>query len=161
MTASKFHGANCVKVGPTTVVSSKCRGCGEEIIAILGEAHQAAEDARARGSTALGADLLDKLRQRYEDAVAFGIIHNRLWDWGSGNYPAKRSAAGCATAKEQVFLFTRDFAVDRTTNVAERGPTWWGAGVRSRSPGRDRQSGFCGVMSCGGTRQRRTSCARG
>ncbi len=35
--------------------------------------------------------------------------------------PATRWAAGCCDYKEQVFLFTRDFAVDWTTNVAERG----------------------------------------
>ena len=35
--------------------------------------------------------------------------------------PATRWAAGCGTTRKQVFLFTRDFAVDWTTNVAERG----------------------------------------
>jgi hypothetical protein len=35
-----------------------------DIIAILREAHQAVEDARARGSTALDAEILDKLGQR-------------------------------------------------------------------------------------------------
>ena len=63
-------------------------GGGGDIIAILREAHQAIQDARARGSTALGADLLDKLRQRYDEAAAFGITHNRLRDWADGNYPA-------------------------------------------------------------------------
>jgi hypothetical protein len=47
----------------------------------LREAHQAVQDARARGSTALGADLLDELRRRYDEAAAFGITHNRLRDW--------------------------------------------------------------------------------
>ena len=58
-----------------------------DIIAILREAHQAVEDARARGSTALGVDLADKLRQRYDEAAAFGITHNRLRDWQDGNHP--------------------------------------------------------------------------
>src|ERR1700691_468447 len=40
-----------------------------DIIAILREAHHAVAGARARGSTALDADLLDKLRGRYDDAV--------------------------------------------------------------------------------------------
>ena len=92
-----------------------------DIIAILREAHQAVEDARARGSTALDADLLDKLRQRYDEAAAFGIIHNRLRDWHDGNHPGYALGCWLRGYKEQVFLFTRDFAVDWTTNVAERG----------------------------------------
>jgi transposase len=92
-----------------------------DIIAILREAHQAVQDARARGSTALGADLLDKLRERYDEAAAFGITHNRLRDWHEGNHPGYALGCWLRDYKEQVFLFTRDFAADWTTNVAERG----------------------------------------
>jgi hypothetical protein len=92
-----------------------------DIIAILREAHQAVQDARARGSTAPGADLLDELRQRYDEAAAFGVIHNRLRDWHEGNHPGYSLGCWLRDYKEQVFLFTRDFAVDWTTNVAERG----------------------------------------
>ena len=38
-----------------------------------------------------------------------------------GTTPATRSAAGCDGYKEQVFLFTRNFAVNWTNNVSERG----------------------------------------
>jgi hypothetical protein len=92
-----------------------------DIIAILREAHQAVEEARARGSTALDADLLDKLRQRYDEAAAFAITRNRLRDWQDGNHPGYAPGCWLRDCKEQVFLFTRDFAVDWTTNVAERG----------------------------------------
>jgi len=92
-----------------------------DIIAILREVHQAVQEARARGSTALDADLLDKLRQRYDEAAAFGIIHNRLRDWHDGNHPGYALGCWLRQYKEQVFLFTRDFAADWTTNVAERG----------------------------------------
>ena len=92
-----------------------------DVIAALREAHQAVEEARARGSTALGAELLDKLRERYDDAAAFGITHNRLRDWHEGNHPGYALGSWLRDYKEQVFLFTRDFAVDWTTNVAERG----------------------------------------
>jgi hypothetical protein len=92
-----------------------------DVIAILREAHQAVGDARARGSTALGADLLGKLRERYDTAVSSGIIHNRLQDWHEGNHPGYALGCWLRDYKEQVFLFTRDFAADWTTNVAERG----------------------------------------
>jgi transposase len=105
-----------IKLGPGGLQS-----WAGDIIAILREAHQAVEQARARGDTALGADLLDKLRQRYDEAAAFGIIHNRLRDWQDGNHPGYALGCWLREYKEQVFLFTRDFAVDWTTNVAERG----------------------------------------
>ena len=92
-----------------------------DIIAILREAHQAVEQARARGDTALGAEVLDSSRQRYDEAAAFGIIHNRLRDWHEGNHPGYALGCWLRDYKKQVFLFTRDFAVDWTANVAERG----------------------------------------
>jgi transposase len=92
-----------------------------DIITILREAHQAVEDARARGSTAPDAEILDKLRQRYDEAADFGIIHNRLRDWHDGNHPGYALGCWLRSYKEQVFLFTRDFAVDWTNNVSERG----------------------------------------
>jgi hypothetical protein len=105
-----------IKLGPGGLQS-----WAGKIIAILREAHQAVEDARARGSTALGAELLDKLRERYDDAVAFGITHNRLRDWHEGNHPGYALGCWLREYKEQVFLFTRDFAVDWTNNVSEQG----------------------------------------
>jgi transposase len=92
-----------------------------DVIEILHEAHQAVEAARARGHTALDAEMLDKLRQRYDEAAAFGIIHNRLRDWDTGNHPGYALGCWLRDYKEQVFLFTRDFAVDWTNNVSERG----------------------------------------
>ena len=65
--------------------------------------------------------MLDNLRQRYDEAAAVGIIHNRLRDWHDGNHPGYALGCWLREYKEQVFLFTRDFAVDWTTNVAERG----------------------------------------
>ncbi len=105
-----------IKLGPGGLQS-----WAGDIIAILREAHQAVQEARARGSTALGADLLEELRQRYDDAVAFGITHNRLRDWHDGNHPGYALGCWLRGYKEQVFLFTRDFAAGWTTNVAERG----------------------------------------
>jgi hypothetical protein len=105
-----------IKLGPGGLQS-----WAGDIIAILREAHQAVQDARARGSTIPDADMLDKLRQRYDEAAAFGIIHNRLRDWHDGNHPGYALGCWLREYKEQVFLFTRDFTVDWTNNVSERG----------------------------------------
>ncbi len=92
-----------------------------DIIAILREAHRAVEDARARGSTALDQQVLNDLRERYDTAVRSGIIHNRLRNWHDGNHPGYSLGCWLREYKEQVFLFTRNFAVSWTNNVSERG----------------------------------------
>jgi hypothetical protein len=91
------------------------------IITILRDAHQAVEAARARGDTALDQQVLDELRKRYDAAVASGIIHNRLRDWDTGNHPGYALGCWLREYKEQVLLFTRNFAVSWTNNVSERG----------------------------------------
>ena len=91
------------------------------MITILREAHQAVEAARARGRPALDAGLLAGLRQRYDDAVAFGIIHNRLRDWdGDGNHPGYTLGCWLREHAGQVWLFTTEFDVEWTSNSAER-----------------------------------------
>jgi hypothetical protein len=92
-----------------------------DIITILRKAHQAVQAARTRGDTALDRKLLDDLRERYDTAAAFGMTHNRLRDWHEGNHPGYALAAWLRGYKEQVFLFTRIFAVSWTNNVSERG----------------------------------------
>ena len=105
------------KLGPGGV-----QNWAADVIAILRDAHQAVEAARARGDTALDQQALDNLRERYDTAVASGIIHNRLRDWdGGGNHPGYALGTWLRDYKEQVFLFTRDFAVAWTNNVSERG----------------------------------------
>jgi len=119
------------------------------VISILREVHQAVEEARARGDTALDPEQLEKLRQRYDEAAAFGITHNRLRDWHDGNHPGYALGCWLQEYKEQVWLFTREFAVEWTSNSAERavkgpkrpqpGPGHQdssGRGRRSSAPGR-------------------------
>jgi transposase len=92
-----------------------------DVIEILREARRLTAEARARGDPP-DADQLGKLRQRYDQAVAFGIIHNRLRDWdGGGNHPGYVLGCWLREHKEQVWLFTREPAVDWTNNVSERG----------------------------------------
>jgi transposase len=104
------------KLGPGGV-----QNWAADIITVLGHAHRAVEEARARGSTALDPQALAGLRERYDTAVRSGMIHNRLRDWDTGNHPGYSLACWLREYKEQVFLFTRDFAVDWTNNVSERG----------------------------------------
>ena len=93
-----------------------------DVITILRDAHAAVEAARARGDTALDQQALDDLLERYDTAVRSGIIHNRLRDWdGGGNHPGYALGTWLRDYREQVFLFTRNFAVSWTNNVSERG----------------------------------------
>jgi hypothetical protein len=105
-----------MKLGPGGV-----QNWAGDIIAVLRDAHAAVEAARARGDTALDQKVLDDLRERYDTAVASGIIHNRLRDWDTGNHPGYSLGTWLRDYKEQVFLFTREFAVSWTNNVSERG----------------------------------------
>jgi transposase len=93
-----------------------------DVIAILRDAHRAVEAARARRDTALDQQVLDGLLERYDTAVASGIIHNRLRDWDrGGNHPGYALGTWLRDYREQVFLFTRVFTVSWTNNVSERG----------------------------------------
>jgi transposase len=106
-----------IKLGPGSL-----QNWAHDIIKILGEALRDAGEARARGSTGLDPKILDDLRERYDTAVRFGLVHNRLRDWdGGGNHPGYALACWLRDYKEQVFLFTRHFGVSFTNNVSERG----------------------------------------
>ena len=88
----------------------------------LAQAHTAVEQAKSRGQTALEPKLQAGLRARYDAAVEFGITHNRHRPWdGDGNHPGYKLAAWLKTHAEQVWTFTHHFAVDWTSNAAERG----------------------------------------
>jgi transposase len=103
------------KLGPGSLQS-----WAADVIDVLREAHQAVEDALARGDPALDTELLAKLRERYDEAVAFGIIHNRHRDWHDGNHPGYALGCWLRDYKEQVWLFTANFAVDWTNNCSEQ-----------------------------------------
>lgn len=91
-----------------------------DIIDALRDAHQAVDAAVARGDPTLDAELLAKLRGRYDEAVAFGITHNRHRDWHDGNHPGYALGCWLRDYKEQVWLFTREFALDWTNNCSEQ-----------------------------------------
>ncbi|MGH3282378.1 MAG: IS66 family transposase [Trebonia sp.] len=91
-----------------------------DVIEILREAHQAVGEALARGDPALDAELLAKLRKRYDEAAGFGITHNRHRDWDKGNHPGYALGCWLLEYKEQVWLFTTQFGVEWTNNCSEQ-----------------------------------------
>jgi hypothetical protein len=92
-----------------------------DVITVLREAHLTVEDARSRGQPALNAALLKGLREHYDEAVSFGITHNRLRDWdGGGNHPGYTLGCWLREHADQVWLFTTAFEVEWTSNSAER-----------------------------------------
>lgn len=91
-----------------------------DVIEILREAHQAVEEALARGDPALDAELLAELRKRYDEAAAFGITHNRHRDWHDGNHPGYALGCWLRDHADQVWLFTREFSVEWTNNCSEQ-----------------------------------------
>jgi transposase len=95
-----------------------------DIIDVLREAHQAVGEALARGDPAPDAELLAKLRQRYDEAVAFGITHNRHRDWHDGNHPGYALGCWLRDYAEQVWLFTAQSAVDWTNDRASHCTSW-------------------------------------
>jgi len=103
------------KLGPGSLQS-----WAADVIEILREAHRLAEEARARPGP-VDAELLAKLRERYDEAVAFGITHNRHRDWHDGNHPGYALGRWLRDYARQVWLFTREPAADWTNNVSEQG----------------------------------------
>jgi molybdopterin-guanine dinucleotide biosynthesis protein len=105
-----------VKLGPGGLQS-----WASKIIAVLGEAHDKVQAAKTDGHDELDPQVLAGLRARYDEAVALGITHNRHRDWHDGNHPGYTLASWLTKHVDQVWLFTTNFAVDWTSNAAERG----------------------------------------
>ena len=103
------------KLGPGSLQS-----WAADVITILRDAHAAVGEARARGDTSVGQQVLDDLLERYDTAAAFGRMHNRLRDWDTGNHPGYALGCWLEHYREQVFLFTRNFAVSWTNNISEQ-----------------------------------------
>ncbi|WP_342768758.1 IS66 family transposase [Allorhizocola rhizosphaerae] len=63
------------------------RGWTESAAAALSDARAAVAKAKVDGAIALDPDLLAGLRERYDKAVSWGMLTNRLRDWPSGRHP--------------------------------------------------------------------------
>ncbi len=91
-----------------------------KVRAVLREAAAAVETTRNAGKTQLDPGLLTSLRQRYDDAVAWGITTSRHRDWPKGNHPGYNLAMRLHDKAGQVWLFARDFKIPWTNNASEQ-----------------------------------------
>jgi len=69
-------------------------GFDAAMLAALAREKTLAADARVRGGTGLDAEILDKLRQRYDEAADFGIIHRLGWPERSANIQKRSLTSG-------------------------------------------------------------------
>jgi len=92
----------------------------EPAISALTDAKAAVAKARADGAPALDGEVLDALRGRYDDAVAWGIATNAHRDWPGGRHPGYTLARRLQARAAQVWCFAADFAVPFTNNPAEQ-----------------------------------------
>lgn len=92
----------------------------DQVRQVLKEADGAVRAALAAGRGHLDPDLLAGLRERYDQHVAWGQTTNRLRDWRDGNHPGYVLATRLKAKAEQIWLFTRNFAVPWTNNASEQ-----------------------------------------
>ena len=85
------------------------------------QAHAAVGGAHARGDTSLDQEIFGDLRERYLPPSATASFEAGWRDWQDGNHPGYALGCWLRDYKEQVLLFTHDFAVDWTNNISESG----------------------------------------
>jgi transposase len=103
------------KLGPGSLQS-----WATDVIIILRQAHLACEEARSRGQPP-DPQAIAGLRERYDEALSFGITCNRHRDWDKGNHPGYALGMWLRDYADQVWLFTSEPAVEWTNNVSEQG----------------------------------------
>jgi transposase len=75
--------------------------------------------ARGADRADLDAELLTRLRRRYDNGVAVGISTNLSRPWHKGNHPGLQLARRLKRKAHQVWLFTTRFDVPPTNNGSE------------------------------------------
>jgi hypothetical protein len=90
-----------------------------EVQQILREANTAVTAAKAAGTDHLDPGVLAGLRERYAQAVTWGITTNRHREWDDGkNHPGYVLASRLEDKADQVWLWTRNLAVPWTNNAS-------------------------------------------
>ncbi|MGR6913089.1 IS66 family transposase [[Actinomadura] parvosata] len=101
--------------------ASRVQRCWTEpVMSALTDAKAAVAKARAAGATTVDEQVLDGLRARYDEAVAWGIATNTHRDWPTGRHPGYTLAKRLQARAAHVWRFTTDFAVPFTNNPAEQ-----------------------------------------
>jgi hypothetical protein len=85
----------------------------------LREAAAAVRAARGARQAGLDPALLDRLRHRYDQAIAYGISVNLSRPWHQGNHPGLILARRLKRKAGQVWLFATRFDVPATNNGSE------------------------------------------
>ena len=85
----------------------------------LREAAATVRAARTAGRASLGPDLLARLRDSYDQAVACGISASLSLPWHKGNHPGLILARRLKRKATQVWLFATRFDVPATNNGSE------------------------------------------
>jgi transposase len=86
--------------------------------ALRGAIHEV-NTARAADRADLDADLIARLRRRYDQGVAVGISTNLSRPWHKGNHPGLQLARRLKRKAHQVWLFTTRLDVPATNNGSE------------------------------------------
>jgi transposase len=86
--------------------------------ALRGAIHEV-NTARAADRTVLDAELITRLRRRYDQGVAVGISTNLSRPWHKGNHPGLQLARRLKRKAHQVWLFTTRLDVPATNNGSE------------------------------------------
>ncbi|GAA0969565.1 hypothetical protein GCM10009555_016920 [Acrocarpospora macrocephala] len=108
-------------IGELDADGSRVQRCWTEpVMSALTDAKAAVAKARADGFSVVDAEVLDGLRARYDEAVAWGIATNAHRDWPNGRHPGYILARRPQTRATQVWRFTVDFAVPFTNNPCEQ-----------------------------------------
>jgi hypothetical protein len=86
--------------------------------ALRGAIHEV-NTARAADRTTVDAELITRLRRRYDRGVAVGISTNLSRPWHNGNHPGLQLARRLQRKAHQVWLFTTRLDVPPTNNGSE------------------------------------------
>lgn len=106
--------------GVAALGPAKTQDWTTEVRKVLTRAHDAVEQAKANKQDAVDPQLLADLRARYDQAVETGRQANHDRPWPKGNHPGYTLARWLTRHAEQVWLFTRVFAVPWTNNACEQ-----------------------------------------
>ena len=100
-------------------IDTDAQGWARQVADALRTAIHEVNTARATARTTVDAELLARLRRRYDQGVAVGISTNLSRPWHKGNHPGLQLAKRLKRKAHQVWLFTTRSDVPPTNNGSE------------------------------------------